>query len=155
MYLSQIKIVDLRFSKWDKETSDPSDGRYEFSEKEYIDYHGKTKARPDWHFSWCRYDSRNNYRELRDWRIMWGYTPVKLDKDPYWPEPVPPDESGNYVLGDLILVKRRLIDELKDRVEKLKRSKGAGKAKLDDWQAKMEKQGASIPQSMVDELMGK
>ena len=154
MYLQDIKLIDMRFSIWDKKKSDPKEGSYEFDKKVYVDFMGNKEARPDVWFTWCRYDPSNNYRELREWKIMWGYTPVNIDTDPYWPESVPPDVNGNYVFGDLILVKCRLIDYLKRQLEDLKRSKSASQAKLDGWQAQMEKAGASIPESMIQELIG-
>lgn len=154
MHLQDIKVIDLRFSEWDKKKSNPKEGSYEFSKKVYVDFKGIKEARPDVWFTWCRYDSVNNYRELREWKIMWGYTPVKRDTDPYWPESIPPDSNGNYVFGDLILVKCRLIDYLKRQLEDMKRSKSAPQAKLDGWKTEMEKQGASIPESMIQELIG-
>ena len=154
MYLSDIKIVDLRLSEWNKETSDPKEGNYDFTNKVYIDYYGDQEARPEYYFCWCRYDSRNNYRELRDYKIMWQYSTVNVDTDLFWPEGVPPDENGNYNFGDVILVKRDLIAQLKDKLEKRERSRGAGRAKLQEFQSKMEKYGAGIPASMVKEIMG-
>ncbi len=154
MYLQDIKVIDLRFSEVDKKKSNPKEGSYEFKKKVYVDFKGNKEARPDVWFTWCRYDPVNNYRELRVWKIMWGYTPVNIDTDPYWPESVPPDASGNYVFGDLILVKCRLIDYLKRQLEDMQRSKSASQAKLDGWQAQMEKAGASIPESMIKELVG-
>ncbi len=154
MYLQDIKVIDLRFSEVDKKKSNPKEGSYEFKKKVYVDFKGNKEARPNYWFTWCRYDPVNNYRELREWKIMWGYTPVNIDTDPYWPESVPPDVNGNYVFGDLILVKCRLIDYLKRQLEDMQRSKSASQAKLDGWQAQMEKAGASIPESMIKELVG-
>lgn len=160
MYLSDIKFINLEASKWNKEKSKPRDGVYDFNEKVEVDYRGTGKARESkWFFTWCRYDPRNNYQELREWKIMFGssgFTPVNVDTDHYWPEPLAPDESGNYVFGDLILVKCRLIDYLKDKLERKKRARSnIGRAKLDKFQEQMEKHGASIPASMFDELMPK
>ena len=160
MYLQQIKFINLEASKWNKEKSKPQDGLYDFDERIEVDYRATGKARESkWWFTWCRYDPRNNYQELREWKIMFGssgYTPVNVDTDPYWPEPLAPDESGNYVFGDLIWVKCRLIDYLKNKLERKKRvHSNVGRAKLEKWQEQMERQGASIPTSMFDELLPK
>ena len=153
MYISDIKIVDLSFSKWDEKKSNPQDGEYEFDEKVYIDMYGNKESRPPWFFTWCRYSPQNNYREFREWKVT-GYTAVNVDEDKYWPEPLPPNENGHYVFGDVILVKRKLIDELKERLERQTMSKGAAAARLRDWQEKMEREGAAIPESMVKDLLG-
>ena len=160
MYLCVIKFINLEASKWNKRTSRPKDGVYDFDEKVKVDYRGSGESRETkWWFTWCRYDPRNNYQELREWKIMFGntgFTPVNVDTDHYWPEPLPPDVNGNYVFGDLILVKCRLIDYLKDKLERKKRARSnVGRAKLEKFQEEMERHGASIPASMIDELMPK
>ncbi len=152
MYLSDIKIVDLRFSKWDKEKSNPKDGKYDFDKKAYVDMYGTKETRPPWFFTWCRYDPRNNYMEFRDWKIS-GYSAVQFDEDKYWPEPLSPNENGHYVFGDVIAVKRPLIDELKYRIEKQRRSTSA-KSKIAAFQEKMASDGAGIPDSMLRDLLG-
>ena len=58
MYLQEIKIVDLRTSKWDKEKSDPAKGEYYFTDKRYINYRGDRAAIPPFKFEWNRYNPR-------------------------------------------------------------------------------------------------
>ena len=152
MYLSDIKIVDLRFSKWDKEKSNPQDGDYVFEEKKYIDMYGNKEARPPWYFTWCRYDPRNDYREFREWKVS-GYSAVQVDDEEYWPEPLAPNENGHYVFGDVICVKRPLIDELKYRMEKQSRNTSA-RSKIEAFQEQMSRDGVGVPDSVLRELLG-
>lgn len=154
MYLSDIKIVDLRFSEWDKKKSDPKDGDYEFTKKVYIDMYGTKETRPPWYFTWCRYEptSKPPYREFRDWKYS-GYSAVNVDEDDYWPEPLAPDNNGNYVFMDVILVKRPLIDELKYRLEKQAKGSSA-KEKIQAFQEEMEREGVGVPESVLRDLIG-
>jgi len=153
MYLSDIKIVDLRFSEWNKDKSDPKDGDYDFTKKVYVNMHGGKEVRPHWFFTTCRYDERNNFREFREWKVS-GYSAVQFDEDEFWPEPLSPNVDGHYVFGDVIFVKRPLIDELKYRIEKQSRNTSA-RSKVEAFQEEMNRKGAGIPDSMVEELIGK
>jgi len=159
MDLSQIKFVDMRLSKWDKKTANPKEGKYDFEEKVYVDYRGAKASRPDIHLYWERYDPRNNYLELREAKYRFGnsgYVPVEMDTDPYWPEPLAPDVNGHYVFGDLILVKCRLLDYLQDKKErKMIDAQQTGQKKLDKLQADMEREGASISVTELEELLPK
>ena len=152
MYLSDIKFVDLRFSEWDEEKSSPEDGDYDFTKKVYIDMYGGKEVRPPWFFTWCRYDSRNNYQEFRDWKYD-GYSAVQFGTDEFYPEPLSPNNDGHYVFKDVIWVKRPLVDELKYRLEKQARNTSA-RAKVEAFQEEMQRKGAGIPDSMVKELLG-
>lgn len=152
MYLSDIKIVDLRFSKWNEEKSDPKDGNYDFTEKVYVNLLGSKKVRSPWFFTWCRYDPRNNYQEFRDWRYD-GYSAVNVDKDEFWPEPLAPNNDGNYVFKDVICVKRSLVDELKYRLEKQSRNTSA-RSKIEAFQEELRRKGAGVSDSMLKELLG-
>lgn len=153
MYLSDIKIVDLRFSEWDEEKSDPKDGNYDFSKKVYINMHGGKEVRPPWFFTWIRYEKANNYDEFRTCKYD-GYSAVQFGEDEYYPEPLSPNNNGHYVFKDVILVKRPLIDELKYRLEKQSRNTSA-RSKVEAFQEEMKRKGAGIPDSMIEELIGK
>lgn len=112
MYLGQIKIVDLRHSTWDREKSNPEEGQYDITDKQYVDYDTKAR-RPQYYFLWVRYNPADGLRTVRDYKIQWGFNYVTID-DPFWPEGVPLTE-GKYLFGDVVLMKCQLITELRRR----------------------------------------
>lgn len=128
------------------------EGFYKFKEMVYVSYK-EPGARPDVWFSWCRYDNRDNYRHLSEWRYQFGYMPVSKE-DPYWPENVPLNQNGHYQVGDLCLVKCKLIDHLKRRFEEVEMSKNAAQAKIDEFEATVGAQGDAIEQQLIQELIG-
>lgn len=162
-YLQGIKIVDLRHSELDLPENKNDAGKvkalmfetgeFAFKKKVYINFFDKGRRPPYW-FTWCRYSPNNNYRDLYEWKVEWGYTPVNRDTDPFWPEPVAPNAEGNYVRGDLILVKIPLADHLKRKLEEQAVSNLGARAKLKQFNAAMRRSGAELPPEMIDRLMG-
>lgn len=142
MYLSEIKIVDLKHSVVDKENSDPKKGIYAFKRKEYIDY--KTKARrPIWFFKWVRYNPNDGLKDVRDYQIKWKYSYVTPD-DPFWPEGLSPDVEGHYRYGDVVLMKCPLIEHLRKRELEVDRSKAASMSMRKGFEAQMSAAGAGL-----------
>ncbi len=159
MYLGQVGIIDLRNSVWDENKSNRKKGDYVITKKVYVRDLYNTPMRPPWWFRWIRNEPTNRFREVRDAKID-GYTFVTLD-DPYWPEGVTPDEAyeGHYTFGDVILMKRKLLDELRARIHTRKISDSQGMAKKQQFQESMRDQGAGLTtqdedmlQQMEDEL---
>lgn len=104
--LKDFKIVDLRRSVWDRESSDLGRGKYRFSAKHYLknsDY-DEEKVRPDHVLTWVRYDKVNDFIELRMWENQLSAEVVKAGDMLYWPEPLAPKPDGSYVWQDAILV---------------------------------------------------
>jgi len=129
-----------------------TEGYWNFKEKAYVSY-TDPGARPPYWFSWCRYDNRDNYRHLSEWRYQFGYVPVTRD-DPYWPENVPLNQNGHYQIGDLCLVKCKLIDHLKRRFEEIQLSKTAATDKIEEFESAVAAQGDKIEQNLIQELIG-
>jgi len=99
-------IVDLRRSKWDKERSDKSKGRYYFTEKVYVkntDYRDDT-IRPDYVFSFVGYDTKDPQSGFYFWQMHYGAEAV-TEADDYWPEGLSPNADGHYKFIDSILIK--------------------------------------------------
>ena len=144
---SEIKRIEELYEKERYE-----EGFWKFKEKVLISYHEPGARPPHW-FEWCRYDNRDNYRHLSEWRYQFGHVPVTRD-DPFWPENVPLNENGHYVIGDLCLVRCRLIDHLKRRWEETESAKKAGQGKIDEFEAAVKTQGDQIEQSLIQELIG-
>lgn len=163
MIITDIKIVDMRHSELDlpqdeekaKKAKAHMDetGEYKFTKKVYVNFYDKGRRPPYW-FTWCRYSEKNNYMDLYEWKMTWGYTPVNRDEDPFWPEPTAPNGEGNYVVGDVILVKVKLIDHLKRKLEEQAMSSRGARAKLQQFNATMKKAGGALPDEMLEKLMG-
>lgn len=162
MFVHEIKWVDLKRSKWDKEKSDPKKGKYVFEPggKAYISYADKTKwpaSSPIYFLSWSRYDPQNNFRDLLRDKYSKGYTEVNVNEDDWiWPEPLVPNESGWYIIpgGDLIVMKRPLVDELKDRLAAKAQSDMAAAATLQSFETAIARDGGkAIPQEQIADLL--
>jgi hypothetical protein len=165
MIITDIRIVDMRYSELDL-PSDPEKakitkahmektGEYKFKDgkKVYVNFYDKGRRPPYW-FTWCRYSDKNNYMDLYEWRMTWGYTPVNRDEDPFWPEPTAPNPEGHYVVGDVILVKVNLIDHLKRRLEEQSMSSRGARAKLQQFNSAMKRAKGALPDDMLEKLMG-
>jgi len=156
VYLSEIKVIDLTHSEWDREKSDPSRGEYIFTgEKAYIDSSAYRTAarRPAWYFCWIRNDPRDGYKDVRDHQIKWGYSHVTLD-DPYWPEGLPPT-NGHYVYGDVVLMKCPLIRELKKREEAKQMSDAQAMSTFSKFEKTIDEAGAGLTtadEQYIDQL---
>ena len=176
MYLNDIRIVDMNVSKLaiDEKITKLQKGRgheaelekakaekkrqqingeYEFIEKRYIDFKGDKQARPPYWFTWCRYEPGNNYLDYRGYKAKWNYSPVNMDEDNYWPDGQPPNAEGNYIFGDLILVKCPLIDYLRRKLMEKKLSEGGARAKLEKFHSDMDREGAAIPDAEMEKLL--
>ena len=150
--LQKIKIVDLREGRsvWDKAKSKPKKGQYEIEKKVYVDrrsYH--QPGRSDKWFSWCRYTP--DEREMNEWKMAWGYEPVVAGKDDYWPEPLTPNASGWYILGDVVLMACPLVNYLQKRKLEEEMATGGGQAVIDRFDQEMKQMGVSVPRDFIDQ----
>jgi len=107
MLLSDVHIVDLNQSEWDKDRSEPEKGRYYFTKKVYSkssDYRDDA-IRPKHVLKWIMYDKAEDFATMNHYRSKYNAETV-IAGDPYWPEPLVPDSEGKYVFPpDTILVK--------------------------------------------------
>ena len=150
--LSDVRFVDLKHSKWNKTTSNPRKGYYDFEEKAYVDY-GDKGRRPDFFITWERWDPSNGYREFNHAKVKMGAAQVKANDLLFWPEGVDPDGEGKYVYGDLVLVQIPLINELRRRAEAREISTRGARAKLDQFKSQMKREASDIPESLIDEML--
>lgn len=161
--LKDCIIVDLRHSEL-LLPSDPKEAKkvqghmdetceFQFVKKVYVDYYNRGIRPPYW-FTWCRYSKTNDYRDLYEWKVMYGYTPVQKGIDPYWPDGVMPDENGFFVVGDLISVKRNLIDHLQESLENQARTRRGARERLEQFHEHKKAHHGAIPEDMFQELMG-
>jgi len=160
--LDKMPIIDLRFSKL-KLPEDPKEAEaakkrmYEtchfvFERKAYADYYDRTRRSP-YFFSWCRYDRRSEFRDLFEWKTE-GWTEIQRGEDPFWPEGCPPNEKGHFTSGDLIAVKRPLLDHIQEQLEQQAQSRGGARERLEKFHQARKAQGGAIPEAMFQELLG-
>jgi len=124
---------------WNKDIKGLVDETSTLKTKTYRDL----SAGPDYVMWWVRYDAPN-YREYQTARVTLPATAVSIDTDPFWPEGFEPDVNGHFVFGDLILMKRKYVDYLRDEVARLKRSKGSAKAAMDEFNESTKREGAAL-----------
>lgn len=161
--LKDCQIIDLRHSKLQL-PDDPKEAKkveaemwqtyeFEFEKRVYCDWHNRGIRPPFW-FTWCCYSPVNNYRDLYEWKVMYGYTPTQKGVDPFWPEGVMPDENGYFVNGDLVSVRRPLLVHLQEELEKQARTKRGARERLEQFHAHKKAHKGAIPEEMFQELLG-
>lgn len=150
-FLKDIKIVDLLHSEWDRDKSDPKQGKYVFTVKKYIQ--GNYSRNPDWFFSWGHYDPRDQMQDCMAWIYQYDYSFVTTE-DGFWPEGIVPNAEGRYVFRDAVLMKRPLLEELRDRKANRDRANMAIKGKVDKFQSDLKKEGGELDEQTLRSLMG-
>lgn len=153
MFLSDVKIIDLKASTIDKEKSDPKKGKYVFKKKVYLSYK-EDAPRPEreWWFSWNRHTPEGG--EIRDWQIKWGFEFVTTN-DSYWPEGVPPNAEGHYIFSkDAVLMRCPLINWVKKMKRDQDKADRALTAKQKEFDDEMAKAGALLDKDTLHRVLG-
>jgi len=150
MNLMDIRIVDLGNSAYDEEASRPKQGEYVFKSKRYVTYKGDG-PRPNWFFTWERYEPTNGYREVSAAKAG-GFSFVNVDTDKYWPEGMAPDAEGKYVFGDAVLMKCPLVDELQRRFNNRELSKTGGTRQMEAFGRGVQREGGVATGDMPVEI---
>lgn len=111
MLLRDLKktIVDLKRSEWNKETSKPEQGMYDFKPggKVYMqpsDYTRDSEHIPEHVLKFVAYDDKDDFGRFIWYKQKFGAEPVVVG-DRYWPEPLKPTAENTYTFGDTILMK--------------------------------------------------
>ena len=158
--LGDIQKIDLRLSTWDEATSRPYKGEYNWTKKVLVNY--QSPERPPYYFKWQNMKAMYMSKE----RAEMGYEPViaptrpdqkdpiKDGFDPYFPEGSEITTEGKYQYGDVIWCRCPLKKELErlERIDKI--SRGASQARIDKFEDALDKEGAKVPQEMIDRLRG-
>jgi len=162
--LREIKVIDLKRSEVDEKKSDPKNGKYVFAPggKKYID-RGFASVADNLFFSWCQYNNRDGFRMLNEWKVKYGYEPIKSGVDPYWPEGAALNAMKYWQYGDLVLVAAPLDRELARRKKDIaiagadKPRGEAGKAKLKAFARGVNsvEPGAGVGPDEMEHLLGK
>ena len=152
MNLSDVKIVDLKHSKWNKTSSNVKKGIYDFQEKVFVDY-GDKGRRPDFFLTTVRYEPSNGYREYRDAKVKEGASFILASEEQFFPEGAELDSEGKYVFGDAVFVKIPLINELRRRAAAREMATKGARAKIDQFKGQMKREASDIPDSLIDEMI--
>lgn len=149
MTLNDIKIVDLKRSVWDPETSTPAEGKYNFTKKVY---YGRTSDIEGTHFpKWVTDDKQYN---LQNWKYSYGAEEVKYEDGEWWPEPLPPNSSHGYNYMDAVLMKVNL-EMWVNKVEKDRNlANTMGQANRRAFNEQMAQEDASLEVDPVAERQG-
>ena len=150
MFLSEIKIIDLKRSKYTKTTAKPSKGIYKFAVggKAYIDKPmADTTGGLDYGyaFKW----GRNTEKDISTWNIRDGFEVVTV-KDPYLPDGIPPNAEGRFVFGDAILMKITLRKYAEKHMKSQAKSDRAAAAKLKEFQTTLASKGVEASDEFIE-----
>lgn len=145
MLLSEIRIVDLRYSRWDEAKSSPKDGIYVFTDKKYVD--NKTR-RSDWYLTWCG----NTPARLQEALVKEHCVPVKVSDGDFFAEGADINGEGNFQVGDVVLARKPLMEELLKRESNTAIAARRAKDRMKSFDAAMNAQGAGLPKEVLEQL---
>lgn len=152
MLISEVRIIDKKYSKWDEAKSDPKKGKYHWLHKEYI--HKKFYDRDkQWFFTTIRYDKANDFLRFEGDQIKYGYTPLEAEGQ-FIPEGAILNESGYWKFMDLVFVKCPLIEHLKRRERDINIATKAGPNMVRELNQQFKDEGAALPQEVIERMMG-
>lgn len=140
--LSRHPFIDLERSEINWSTSDPEEGVYDFEEKAYINY-SQDQSRPEHWLTWVRYYPEDRKFDEFKYLKSCGYKPVQWEDKLYWPEHLVPDESGYYVIGDVVLMQYSLLEYVKEKTEEEARTAKGGQQKIEEIESEIKREGGS------------
>ena len=152
-FLSEVKIIDLNRSKWDRKQSDPKRGEYRFEQKVYVqkqDYLYEATRHPHV-FKWCRYEPKDGFSHMRTWNVKYQAEPV-TPNDPYYPEGLKPNAEGQYVFGDVVLMKIPLEAHMARKKRDTEKANRAAKNRAKEFEDEAKKDGAEITDELREKL---
>lgn len=154
--LQDVRIIDKRFSQFDEKKSDPKKGQYTWIKKEYVDKR-KFDKNKEWKLWLARYDVDSNLKQYWAWKAKLQFEPcVATDpSNPFVLDGGVVSSEGWWIFGDLVLVKMPLLDYLMMRERNMKISKKGGTSELMAFYEQTKAHGAALPDSIIDDLMGK
>lgn len=117
MVLSDIKIIDVKRSVYDKEKSDPAKGKFVWQKKVFIDYKSP-ENRPKFKFSW----NRNHEWAVGDWQNKWPGCTFVEPQDNYVPAGLSPNADNHYIFKDAVLMKIPIQEYIEQRKKEIMES---------------------------------
>ena len=117
MVLSDIKIIDVKRSTFDKEKSDPAKGKYVWVKKVFIDYKSP-ETRPQFKFSW----NRNHEWAVADWQNKWPGCTFVEPHDNFVPAGLSPNADNHYIFKDAVLMKIPIMEYIEQRKKEIMES---------------------------------
>lgn len=148
MFLSDIRIVDLRYSEWDKSKSKPDKGEYHFTKKVYTNQKMADTTRgldASYKFDW----NRNDSKAIRDWKIKYGYEMVTV-KDPYFPEGTELSAESTFVFGDAVLMKIPLRKYAEKQMRAEAKSNRAAADRMKEFKTALESRRVEICDEYIE-----
>jgi len=152
MLISEVRIIDKKYSKFDEKRSDPKKGKYAWLSKEYIDRRFFDRDR-QWFFTAILYDKKNDFLRFEGDQIKYGYEPLEAEGR-FIPEGAILNESGYWKFMDLVFVKCPLIEHLKRREKDINIAKAAGPGLVKELNQQFKDEGAALPDEVIDRMMG-
>jgi hypothetical protein len=153
MQLSNVKIIDKKYSRYDEKKSDPKKGKYVWLEKSYIKYPGFYNLDKEWFFTSSRYAPEHGCRELMGDRTMYGYEPLDAEGQ-FIPEGAILNTDGYWQFKDVVFCKVPLVEHLKRREQDIAIAKRAGKAGITQLNQEFKDEGAALPDEVVERMLG-
>lgn len=149
MDLKQVNdsIVDLRKSTWDKATSNPKEGIFNFTKKVTVPMRGNSGAEHE--LTWSRYAAENGYRELNAHRAE-GFVPVLADQGLYYPQGAFKNAAGMWQYGDVVLIMRPMVQFLRKRKEDVTAGFEAVKANQRKFESELAADGSNPEGNVID-----
>ena len=149
MLTSDIKIVDLKRSRWSREKSKPKKGMYKFVKGGKV-YTNQPMADSlggldnGYVFKW----NRDDPKAIRKWEIRFGFDLLTI-KDPYFAEGADVDAEGRYFLGDAVLMKITLRKYAEKQMRAQAKSDRAVAGKLKEFQTTLESKGVESSDEFI------
>jgi len=153
-YLSEIRFIDLKHSKWDKQKSNPKKGKYVWIDKKHVSYDDKGNH-PGYLFRW----NRNDPKDIADWEIKFRFSLVNVSEGLVYPEGgAQIDAEGHYVFGDCILMKITPEDYFAKRKPEIEESERAARTAFEGFRSRVKQDARRyLPgedaEKMVDDII--
>ncbi len=154
MIYSDIKFIDIKDSKWDKEKSDPAKGQYAFTEKKFIGEKAYAK-KYRYKFYWAQNDERG--WGIADAQNKWPGCVFVLPSDPVIPV-IPAtyggkNAEGHFVFKDIVLVKIPIDEYIAKRREEIALSEEAPANIKRQLKNLYETEGVSLTDDEIERML--
>ncbi len=153
MFVTDVKIIDKKYSSLDDKRSDPAKGKYAWTKKEYIDLKRHIDKDKEWFFTTSHYDPRNGFLDFYGDKVQYGYVPIEKE-DRFIPEGAMLNTEGYWQFKDVVFCKVPLREHLIRRQNDMKISKNAAKNMVKELHQQFKDEGCAISDEEIDSMMG-
>lgn len=152
MFITDVKIIDKKYSKFDEKRSDPKKGKYVWLSEVYIDRRGFNRDK-EWFFTTSLYDPKNGCQHFLGERTMYGYEPLEAEGQ-FIPKGAILNADGYWQFKDLVFVKLPLMEHLKRREMDINIASKAATNMVKELHQQFKDEGAALPDAEIDRMMG-